>query len=82
MAEVTFRRDRTGLLVVDPYNDFISEGGKLWPRVREVVDANRCIRTCSRFSRRRVPGVRVFFSPHHRWRPGDYQGRHRQLQLG
>jgi hypothetical protein len=40
MADVTFRLDRTGLLVVDPYNDFISEGGKLWPRVREVVEAN------------------------------------------
>jgi hypothetical protein len=26
----------TGLLFVDPYNDFLSEGGKLWPRVKEV----------------------------------------------
>jgi ureidoacrylate peracid hydrolase len=33
----------TGLLVVDPYNDFISEGGKLWPRVREIVEANGCV---------------------------------------
>lgn len=28
---------RTGLLFVDPYNDFLSEGGKLWPRVKEVA---------------------------------------------
>jgi hypothetical protein len=43
MADVTFRLDQTGLLVVDPYNDFISDGGKLWPRIREVVEGNRCI---------------------------------------
>ena len=24
----------TGLLVIDPYNDFISEGGKVWDRLR------------------------------------------------
>ena len=29
-----------GLVVVDPYNDFISEGGKIWPRIREVAEAN------------------------------------------
>jgi ureidoacrylate peracid hydrolase len=40
---MTFRLDRTGLLVVDPYNDFISDGGKLWPRVREVMEANGCV---------------------------------------
>jgi hypothetical protein len=38
MADVMFRLDRTGLLVVDPYNDFISDGEKLWPRLREVVE--------------------------------------------
>ena len=43
MADVTFRLDRPGLLVVHPYNDFISDGGKLWPRVREVVQANGCV---------------------------------------
>ena len=30
----------TALLVVDPYNDFISEGGKLWPRIKAVAEAN------------------------------------------
>jgi len=28
MAVLTFEKEMTGLLVVDPYNDFISEGGK------------------------------------------------------
>jgi nicotinamidase-related amidase len=28
----------TAILLVDPYNDFLSDGGKLWPRVKGVAD--------------------------------------------
>jgi hypothetical protein len=28
MATSTYAADRTALLIVDPYNDFVSEGGK------------------------------------------------------
>jgi ureidoacrylate peracid hydrolase len=74
MADVTLRLSLTGLLVVDPYNDFISEGGKLWPRVRDVVEANGCIPHMVQILKAaRSAGVRVFFSPHHRWRAGDYE---------
>ncbi|HME89855.1 MAG TPA: isochorismatase family protein, partial [Myxococcaceae bacterium] len=74
MAEASFRLDGTGLLIVDPYNDFISDGGKLWPRVREVAEANGCVRHMSEIlEAARTAGIRVFFSPHHRWRPGDYE---------
>jgi len=31
------------LLVVDPSNDFISEGGKIWPRIKAVAETNDCI---------------------------------------
>lgn len=27
----TYDLSRTAVLLVDPYNDFLSEGGKLWP---------------------------------------------------
>ena len=74
MADVAFRFGQTGLLVVDPYNDFISDGGKLWARVREVVEANRCIpHMIEILDVARSADIRVFFSPHHRWRPGDYE---------
>ena len=33
MANVTYDRHLTALLVIDPYNDFISEGGKIWPPI-------------------------------------------------
>lgn len=29
MAKVTYEKQLAALLVVDPYNDFISEGGKV-----------------------------------------------------
>ena len=43
MEKVTYDKELTALLVIDPYNDFISEGGKLWPRVKAVAEANNCV---------------------------------------
>ena len=43
MQKPTYKRQITALLVIDPYNDFISEGGKLWERVRAVAEANQCV---------------------------------------
>jgi ureidoacrylate peracid hydrolase len=43
MVAVIYEKDITALLVVDPYNDFISEGGKIWRRIRAVAEANDCI---------------------------------------
>jgi nicotinamidase-related amidase len=64
----------TGLVVVDPYNDFISEGGKLWPRIREVAESVGCVPNMRRvLEAARRAGLRVFFAPHHRWRQGDYE---------
>ena len=36
-------RKAPALLVVDPYYDFISEGGKIWPRIKAVAEANNCV---------------------------------------
>jgi hypothetical protein len=41
MAKVTYDKEVTALLVIGPYNDFISEGGKLWERVRAVAEAKK-----------------------------------------
>src|SRR5215813_6426568 len=40
MNTATYDQSITALLVVDPYNDFISEGGKMWPRIKAVAEAN------------------------------------------
>jgi len=43
MANLKFDKEITALLVIDPYNDFISEGGKVWGRLKTVAEANNCI---------------------------------------
>lgn len=30
---------KTALVFIDPYNDFLSEGGKLWPMVADIARA-------------------------------------------
>src|SRR5262245_17867669 len=43
MNTPTYDKSISALLVVDPYNDFISEGGKIWPRIKAVAEANDCV---------------------------------------
>ena len=67
-------KHRTALLVIDPYNDFISEGGKVWDRLKPVADANNCVpHMVQVFKAARSAGLRVFYALHHRYRPGDYE---------
>ena len=63
----------TALLCVDFYNDFLSEGGKLWPWVKDMakeVNLLDNLRTIVRTARE--AGIKVYHVPHHRWEPGDY----------
>jgi ureidoacrylate peracid hydrolase len=74
MATTTYEKRLTGLLVVDPYNDFISEGGKIWPRIKAVAEANNCVRHMLQvLNAARRAKLRVFYAMHHRYRPGDYE---------
>jgi len=64
----------TALLFVDPYNDFLSEGGKVWPLLSEVaasVDLHENLRAIVIAVRN--AGVAVFIVPHHRAEPGDFE---------
>ena len=74
MGTLTYEKAITALLVIDPYNDFISEGGKLWDRVRRVAEANNCVpHMLQVLNAARDAGLRVFYALHHRYRPGDYE---------
>jgi nicotinamidase-related amidase len=73
-VNVTYDKPRTALLVIDPYNDFISEGGKLWARLKAVAEANRCVpHMLQVLNAARHAGLRVFYAVHRRYRPGDYE---------
>jgi nicotinamidase-related amidase len=74
MANVTYDKNITGLVVIDPYNDFISEGGKLWPRIKAVAEANGCVpHMLEVLNAARKAKLHVFYAMHHRYRPGDYE---------
>jgi ureidoacrylate peracid hydrolase len=43
MAQLTYEKEITGPVLIDPYNNFISEGGKIWDRIKGVAERNRCV---------------------------------------
>lgn len=70
-----YRPETTGLILVDPYNEFLAKGGKRWDAVKEVVlevglvpNLKRLLGGCRRL------GVRVFYALHHQSEPGDFDG--------
>ncbi|MFG2562984.1 isochorismatase family protein [Streptomyces sp. NPDC048496] len=73
MNDPGYAGESTALLVVDRYNDFLSEGGKLWPRTKAAAERvgllghMRQVLAAARASR-----MRIFFVPHRRTSPGDY----------
>ena len=74
MDTIAYDKALTGLLLIDPYNDFISEGGKIWDRVKGVAEANRCIPNMLQvLEAARKTGLKVFYAMHHRYRPGDFE---------
>jgi nicotinamidase-related amidase len=71
---VTYDKEISALLVIDPYNDFISEGGKVWDRLKAVAEANDCVpHMLEVLNAARKAGLRIFYALHHRYRPGDYE---------
>jgi len=86
MTELTaYKKTNTALLFVDPYNDFLSEGGKIWPRVKDVAEENGLLDNLRAITHAiREAGIQVFIVPHRRWEPGDYECWHHPnpTQLG
>ena len=74
MTDLKYDKEIAGLLVIDPYNDFISEGGKIWNRIKSVAEANNCVPNMLQILiAARNAGVHVFYAMHHRYRQGDYE---------
>lgn len=70
---ITYAPKITALLCIDLYNDFLAEGGKLFPWVKDIAKENNMhenLRTIVRTARQ--AGITVYHVPHHRWQLGDY----------
>lgn len=64
----------TALIVVDPFNDFLSEKGKLWPYTKETVTGTNLVATLRHLiSSARAKGIRIIYAPHHHTEKNDYQ---------
>ena len=73
MTIETYDARRTALLIVDPYNDFLSEGGKIWPRLKEIAEEVGLLDNLRALNKAfRGAGMQVATVPHRRWREGDY----------
>ncbi|MCA1604131.1 MAG: cysteine hydrolase family protein, partial [Acidobacteria bacterium] len=63
-AGISFPPDRTALLVIDPVNDFLSEGGAGWELVKNTVEMNDVISHLKRaIEGARGRGIPVLFGP-------------------
>lgn len=69
---LTYESEYTGLLIVDPYNDFLSEGGKLYELSRSTLEAHNVVEHMRQvLAAARAASIQVFIAPHHRWRESD-----------
>lgn len=74
MPQLTYESDITGLVLIDPYNDFISEGGKIWDRIKAVAESNQCVpHMLQVLEAARKANLRVFYALHRRYRSDDYK---------
>jgi nicotinamidase-related amidase len=70
----TYAPDETALLIIDPYNDFLSEGGKLWPAAKEEAEGIGLLDNMrATLGAARDLGFHVFIVPHHQTTPDGYR---------
>lgn len=75
MPNLQYPHDRTAYLLVDPYNDFLSEGGKIFPFLKPIAEQVSLLDHLRNLDHAvRAAGIQVVYVPHRRWEPGDYEG--------
>jgi nicotinamidase-related amidase len=74
MSDKTYDPADTALLVVDPYNDFMSEGGKLYDQIKDVADSVDMFGNLRKLiPAARSAGLKIFVLPHRSYQEGDYE---------
>lgn len=68
-----YASNKTALVLVDPFNDFLSEGGKLWPATKETVEGSGMVKNLQALvAAARKADILVVYAPHHHTTKGDY----------
>jgi ureidoacrylate peracid hydrolase len=79
---ITFPLDRTVLRVIDPVNDFLSEGGAAWEMTKTTLALHNVINNLRRaIEGARLAGVPVIFGPM-AYTEEDYADEHLQYRCG
>jgi nicotinamidase-related amidase len=67
----SYSSQNTAILIVDPFNDFLSEGGKRWSKTKETVKGVNLIEKLkSILSAARSFGINIIYVPHHQTEKG------------
>lgn len=75
MTTVQYPKGSTALLCIDPYNDFMAEGGKMWPALAEVATSVDLHANLAKLrAAARDVGILKFVLPHHRHHDTDFEG--------
>lgn len=75
MTDITYPKGATALLCIDPYNDFMAEGGKMWPALSEVATSVNLHTNLAKLrAASRAAGIPNFVLPHHRHHDNDFEG--------
>jgi nicotinamidase-related amidase len=70
---MTYPFQNTALVLVDPFNDFLSEGGKLWLATKETVEGVGLVKNLKALvTAAREKKIQVIYAPHHNTENGDY----------
>jgi nicotinamidase-related amidase len=89
-SEIFYPKDKTALILVDPFNDFLSKGGVAWPLVKTTVkEVGTKEHIADLLKVARAEGIVVAYAPHHRYRKGSHSERkylhpahYQQINLG
>jgi nicotinamidase-related amidase len=75
VTDTNYPKGRTALLFIDPYNDFLAEGGKMWPALSEVARSVDLHANLARVrATARQVSMPIFILPHHRHNSADFEG--------
>lgn len=75
MVAYVYSAKDTAVLLIDPYNDLLSDGGKLHHFAKPTVDAVGTVHNMRRLvETARSARLPIVYVPHHRARPEDFAG--------
>jgi nicotinamidase-related amidase len=68
-----YNPQKTALVLVDPFNDFLSEGGKLYSFTKETVEGSGMVKNIkSLLNATREKQIQIIYAPHRHTQKGDY----------